>query len=214
MSARLWSAPGIFMVAVHEDIVVLDVSADRYECLLEAAAWLKPIDNGSLGVPDEATAGQLIEAGLASNQPLQGARPSIPPASRQLPPIASSSRSDLVRAGLVLAAATAAFRYLPLAGLIAPAAGPVRPSHHLDEARLAALVGEARAAAPYVPFEGECLQRAYQLRRLLYREGYSPQWIFGVRTWPFGAHCWLQIGDLVVGDTLDRVRFYTPIMAA
>lgn len=54
----------------------------------------------------------------------------------------------------------------------------------------------------------------YLLRRLLRSEGYSPLWIFGVRTWPFGAHCWLQVDDLVIGDTLDRVRFYTPIMAA
>ena len=45
-------------------------------------------------------------------------------------------------------------------------------------------------------------------------EGIATQWLFGVRTWPFAAHCWLQIGNLVVGDRLERVRFYTPILAA
>jgi hypothetical protein len=92
--------------------------------------------------------------------------------------------------------------------------GPRFPGRAPDRQRLAAITAAARTAAPFVPFEGECLQRAYLLRRLLRNEGYSPLWVFGVRTWPFGAHCWLQIDDLVVGDTLDRVRFYTPIMAA
>jgi len=76
------------------------------------------------------------------------------------------------------------------------------------------LVGAARIVRPWVPSEGECLQRAFQLRRLLARRGIAVDWVFGVRTWPFGAHCWLQSGDMLVGDRLERVGRYTPIMRA
>lgn len=213
MSMPLWSAPTVFMTPVHEDIVVLDVQTDRYECLVDAAAWLKPAADGRLTVPDEAVARQLIDAGLASDQ-APPARHALIPARRALTSTPPASRWDVLRAGLVLAAATAGFRSLSLNALVRSPVRAPSASARPDDRRLAELVGAAQAAAPFVPFEGECLQRAHLLRRLLWREGVSPQWIFGVRTWPFGAHCWLQIDDLVVGDTLDRVRFYTPIMAA
>lgn len=212
MPMQLWSAPTVFMTPVHEDIVVLDVRTDRYECLVDAAAWLKPAADGSLAVPDEGVARQLMDAGLASDRP-PPSRHALIPARRALAAPTPASRWDVLRAGLVLAAATATFRSLSLDALVrSPGRAPSSPARH-DDRRLAELVGAAQAAAPFVPFEGECLQRAHLLRRLLWREGFRPQWIFGVRTWPFGAHCWLQIDDLVVGDTLDRVRFYTPIMA-
>ena len=38
-------------------------------------------------------------------------------------------------------------------------------------------------------------------------------WVFGVRTWPFSAHCWLQIGDAVLDDDPERVGIYPPILA-
>lgn len=98
MTSDLWCAENVSMVRVFEDVVVLDLAADRYECLVDAAAGIDPRPDGRLEVDD---------AGLAD-----------------------------------------------------------------------ALV-----------------------------------WVFGVRTWPFAAHCWIQIGDLVVGDVLDRVRGYTPIRA-
>lgn len=39
-----------------------------------------------------------------------------------------------------------------------------------------------------------------------------PSWVFGVRTEPFSAHCWVQEGDWILNDTVERVRRYTPIM--
>jgi hypothetical protein len=52
------------------------------------------------------------------------------------------------------------------------------------------------------------------LLRLLHAKGLDAHWVFGVRTWPFQAHCWLQCEDLVLDDQPDRVRAFTPIMAA
>ena len=53
MPVDLWCPPGVFLTRVHEDIVVLDVEADRYDCLLDAADWIIPGPDGSLRVPDE-----------------------------------------------------------------------------------------------------------------------------------------------------------------
>jgi hypothetical protein len=39
-----------------------------------------------------------------------------------------------------------------------------------------------------------------------------PRWVFGVQSRPFAAHCWLQLGGVVLNDTVDHVKRYTPIM--
>lgn len=66
---------------------------------------------------------------------------------------------------------------------------------------------------PWLPGQGQCVYRAYLLRACLAAQGLGSTWIFGVRTWPFSAHCWLQIGDVLLDDDLDRVGLYTPILA-
>ena len=113
-----------------------------------------------------------------------------------------------------MAAATLAFRGRPFPLLIRSAQPSRLRRSPLDSLRLGRSVAAFRGALPWLPLEGECLQRSFQLRRLLLAHGVQTDWIFGVRTWPFAAHCWLQIGDMVVGDSLARVKGYTPIMAA
>ena len=41
--------------------------------------------------------------------------------------------------------------------------------------------------------------------------GVALDFVIGVRAAPFAAHCWVQQGGLVVNDTLERVRPFTPI---
>jgi hypothetical protein len=36
--------------------------------------------------------------------------------------------------------------------------------------------------------------------------------VMGVSGRPFAAHCWVQVGDRVVNDTLDHVILFTPIL--
>jgi len=57
-----------------------------------------------------------------------------------------------------------------------------------------------------------CLFDSLTLLLFLRRLRLFPQWIFGVRTGPFAAHCWLQHEHTVLNDTVDNVRSYTPIM--
>jgi hypothetical protein len=39
-----------------------------------------------------------------------------------------------------------------------------------------------------------------------------PDWVFGVATDPFQAHCWVQKNGIVLNDTVERISNYLPIM--
>lgn len=98
----------------------------------------------------------------------------------------------------------------PLKALIARS-----PSLPLRYDQVAAAMAEARLFdrwMPWIPGQGQCLYRAYLLRAFLASRGRGSTWVFGVRTWPFSAHCWLQIGDVLLDDDPDRVALYAPIM--
>ncbi|MFX4086787.1 MULTISPECIES: lasso peptide biosynthesis B2 protein [Sphingobium] len=56
-----------------------------------------------------------------------------------------------------------------------------------------------------------CLPRAIALIRRSLRGGYNPSLVIGVRVNPFAAHCWVQQGSTVIGDSIDVARIYTPI---
>lgn len=61
---------------------------------------------------------------------------------------------------------------------------------------------------------GACLFDSLALLYFLLREGLQPQWVVGVRSSPsFMAHSWVQHGETLLNDSLDRVSVYTPIMA-
>jgi hypothetical protein len=65
---------------------------------------------------------------------------------------------------------------------------------------------------PYYPRPYLCLFDSLALVHFLARFSVFPDWVFGVKLEPFGAHCWVQSRDLVVNDFIDNVREYTAIM--
>ena len=58
----------------------------------------------------------------------------------------------------------------------------------------------------------ECLFDSLALIEFLARYDIYPDWVFGVQTRPFAAHCWVQHGDIVFNDTVEYVGGFTPIM--
>ncbi len=58
-----------------------------------------------------------------------------------------------------------------------------------------------------------CLYDSLALVEFLAHYRLFPQWIFGVKTGPFNAHCWVQENDCVLNDAVEYVRGFTPIMA-
>jgi len=60
--------------------------------------------------------------------------------------------------------------------------------------------------------KNECLYDSLALLEYLARHAIHADWVFGVQTRPFAAHCWVQHGDIVFNDTVEHVGGYTPIM--
>lgn len=217
MTHELWCAPHVHLASIDEDVIVLDLLKDQYDYLVDAASWLTAGDDGRIIVRDVAAANALREAGIAIvDPPLSLRRPRVRP-NRDIPVPGRSPGREILRALFGLTAATAVFQNKSLIELVRNDPSPAESKKQtgydaLPESTVAASLAAARLARPWVPFEGECLQRAFQLRYYLARRGIATDWVFGVRTWPFSAHCWLQVGDVVIGDRLERVARYTPIM--
>jgi Transglutaminase-like superfamily len=57
-----------------------------------------------------------------------------------------------------------------------------------------------------------CLFESLSLLICLSMYNVSANWVFGVKTEPFFAHCWLQKDNVVINDMVDNVRQFTPIM--
>lgn len=57
-----------------------------------------------------------------------------------------------------------------------------------------------------------CLPRSIALALRLARYGAGANVVIGVRSDPFGAHCWAQVGDAVLNDSPEEVLRYTPIL--
>ena len=212
MNGSLWCSPGVFMAAVDDDVVILDVNSDAYHCLIDGAHTLSITSGGKLTLDDRLLASDLRDAGLIGPTSPQEKRLAPISAVRELSLSSSEPRSMVARVGVSWLIAGSIFRGKSLQALLSFHRRTPRPLRQPEEDEIARIVGDARMARPWIPGEGACLQRSFQLRCVLARHGIATDWIFGVRTWPFGAHCWLQIGDLVVGDRLARVRRYTPIM--
>lgn len=221
MSHRFRSlAEDVYATVVGADLVFLDVPRDAYHCLPGAAADLAAphathvVDNLS-----EDIAAELAGAGLLARDDRLGAG---------TPLLLAPVQSDLSAPGRVganlaerlsMAAAifsmTRHFHGRPLSYLVA------RAGRRYARAQLplrAPGVAEARRVQvfrellPWAPGQGACLYRCVLLLTFLRQAGLDAHWVFGVRTWPFSAHCWLQAGDVVFDDPADYVGRFTPIL--
>jgi hypothetical protein len=86
-------------------------------------------------------------------------------------------------------------------------------SHSVSEQELHRLIGAFAKLRPFFfTAKDACLFDALSLSEFLAGYGVYPHWVFGVQSRPFAAHCWLQLGDRLLNDTIDHVKRYTPIM--
>lgn len=203
-------AEGVFVALVGEDAVVLDLRTDAYGCLPGVADAIRLVDHGVEGDTDI-----LVDLGALGL--LSGA---AAPARRPLPTLPTRElQQDNIRPGMLdglifLRSVQAARRLGPAAPVQAYlSALPPSPGRRPDPPRVAGLTRTFKRLLPWTPGQGACLYRAFVLLSLLRRAGQDAAWVFGVRTWPFAAHCWLQIGDAVLDDDPERIAVYTPILA-
>jgi hypothetical protein len=63
----------------------------------------------------------------------------------------------------------------------------------------------------YVPVATSCLLDSLSMAKFLARRQIDASVVFGVTRDPFAAHCWVQVGDTVLNDTVGNVTAHTPI---
>ena len=216
-------APGVHAVQVHDDIVFLDTLADAYFCLGGAADLLALGPGGQVEVTRQAPAVQLVEAGLLSRaDPGPRSTPIAPTVSaRQVAPdparAQASARLRAPRSAMIAALGVSwtVSRRFSRASFSQLLSGPPAALGAHDEPTPALLeaVRQFERLRPWLPLPGECLLRSYHLRAFLRARGLDALWVFGVRTWPFAAHCWLQAGVTALDDDLERLVAYQPILA-
>lgn len=212
-----WLPDHIHMAWRGADIIVLDLHNDAYTCLIGAAHQIQGAAGQNALLVAEDVFDALETDDLISRSPSSLQRRACPPPSTALQVEHSRlSAWDLMRVSANAVVGGWAFRNFSLADLAGRPglARPDGPTKASPTSLLSRDVGAFCTLLPWLPFQGRCLHRSYMLRRLLARRGIEVDWVIGVRTWPFMAHCWLQIGEVLLADDLDRVRGYTPILVA
>lgn len=201
-------AAHVHFAQVDNHIVCLDVERGSYGCLVDGALVARLGGNGGVFF-----ARPEVEAAFAENGLLGPAGSSARPSPAALPHRALVV-SRHVRRRTMVRVWSSAWEALTLTRLrsfrelidIAQA----WPTRRRETDEIAADIAAFEAVQPWLPAQGLCLQRSFLLHRLLADD--RTRWTFGVRLWPFSAHCWLQRDDLVLADDVERVRGYTPIL--
>lgn len=209
--------PAVRFAAVGRDLVVLDLAEDAYHCVPDA--WPAEADAGDgLGGLDPSVLQSLRAAGwIEGSEPPRLQDPAVPPG-RDLagrPPARIGPR-DLAH----LAAALWRLRrlgpdptILELLRSLPPPRPPVRACDRAkDEAGAVSAAAVLDRLMPWLPGRWLCLRRSALAMIFLRRRGLDADWVFGVRTWPFEAHCWLEAGGVCLTDDWERARSFTPIL--
>jgi hypothetical protein len=208
-------APHVHLAAIGGDVVLLDTSTDAYLCIPDGVALLRPSgDRGALSPADDDVIATLMQAGLVQSASTGVARAPLHRPTRQLGDVgvAPLTRGDLLPMAGALWDLIWRYRGRSLADIIAfvTREGAARSAATRPEVLRLARVFQRLAV--WLPMPGKCLIRSFVLLRFLQRSGCGATWVFGVTTWPFRAHCWLQVGETVLDDTAERIVEYEPIL--
>ena len=201
-------ATDVHTVPVGADLVVLDLVNDDYLCLPEC---------GELQIRGRQVSGSMEALlRLAAAEMLH---PETLPDDRMGPPRLPTARlppSRQVRPSLEDVLTFSAI-WIDIVGRDPTLLDLKRRYVHRrgcrdDPEALAARVEVFRRLLPLAPATGACLFQAELLLRFVNAAGLDADWVFGVRTFPFLAHCWLQIGDCCVSEAPETLTIYRPIM--
>lgn len=206
-------APHVHAAVIGGDVVLLDVDGDEYYCVRDGVLALGLAADLRALEPRDGTVGEaLVEDGLAVLGPSSGpTRRPLEAPDQDLPARAAEpvSARDLAALCGALWDFAAHYRGQSFADILAYVDGDRANLAPAETLRLASVFARA---APWLPIPRQCLIRSFVLLRFLQRSGADAQWVLGVRTWPFAAHCWLQLGRIVLDDSADRLAVYQPIL--
>jgi hypothetical protein len=216
----------------NSQVILLDLRADRYLALDPRASSLFPhlVEGNACSTTDKETS-ELVDALLRRGLLTSGSREGRNDTSVALPAPAFEVTADSFDGCLRLRARDVyAFcfalgktgirlRLLSLFHVVTAA----RTRHARREACLGRTGRSCNLATRVAVFgrlrplaftaRNACLFESLAMIEFLASFGVDASWVFGVQTAPFCAHCWVQLGDTVINDTVERVRGFTPIMA-
>jgi hypothetical protein len=234
---RYHLARHVFVCLCGEQAILLDLHRDQYLALSDESSrllghavvdWpIMPTAPVSTQQGVDAAVGELAARGLITLDPLRG-KPAgmtefLQPTETLIPRAQLFADSHGLRAcsrasrlAWIAIAAVRARLWLRLRSIewIVNNLSRTEIRSPLDESAARDHVALFYEARPFLfSSRNACLFDSLALLLFLRRLNVHPHWIFGVRTGPFAAHCWLQSGHIVLNDTVDNVRSYTPIMS-
>jgi hypothetical protein len=241
MSGSYFLSPHVHVCVAGKQVILLDLERDKYLALAHAhpvGRWVRgwplpktgPVaaidDDVARRVPgpENGLLAKMISQGLLVTDPTLGKEAA--PVTPDQPKVALVEYDLHVRPRATLgqlwsfcvafAVARWSLRHRPIKEVVqaarlrkqrASAASPV------DVATLRQLVTAFVHMRPlFYTARDACLLDSVTLSHYLARYGVFPTWVFGVRTEPFYAHCWVQQGDYVFNDTPDFIKPFSPIL--
>jgi hypothetical protein len=224
-----------FVCCTQNYWIILNVGRDKYSCVTDAN--LASIGHRLYGweggrtdnehVPESSAADEKMLAALLSNSiitsiPTDGKafKESTSPARMSATEIPEAAVRERIQPLCVVRFFLACARVdwqLRTKGLSRALARLERRRRRPDASVLITPNSSMRMAAfqklrPWYPRAYLCLFDSLVLLEFLASYRVFPRIVFGVVADPFQAHCWLQEGEVVINDTLERVCIYTPIL--
>jgi len=235
MSASYFLSPHVHLCVAGKQVVLLDLERDKYLSMAHAhpiGRWVRgwPTPAVDLTAPGEGASdaenpllAKMIAQGLLVKDASVGKEAS--PAVAESPKYAmveydlnSRPRTTLAQFWRVCIAYTAAkwsLKRRPIKEVVQAARLRKKrgSTSTLDAAVVRPLVTSFVHLRPLLyTAKDACLLDSFALVNFLAGYGVFPEWVFGVKTDPFYAHCWVQQGDFVFNDTPDYVRGFSPIL--
>lgn len=230
-------APHVYPCVSGQHVVLMDLERDKYVAVAPAhrlAEWVRgwPVQAARAGGEDrnpdgaaDALLSQMLAHGMLVSDPYVG-KPAVPISTVRaqgslvefdLDERPQARAADLSRLAASHLRARLSLALRPIQSIVeavrerkARGAGQRAPA---DANRLRARVRAFTRLRPlFYTVRGACLLDSLTLLNFLSAEGIHPDWVFGVKTEPFDAHCWVQQGEMLLNDVPDRVRQYSPLL--
>ncbi|CDO35964.1 lasso peptide biosynthesis B2 protein [Novosphingobium sp. KN65.2] len=215
-------AQGVSFARLGERAIFLDLRSDRYFGLPARceAAFLRLVDEHHPEDGDPAILDGLVRDGILEQVSGQGSILPFMPAFHPATSLLDTERLPIgawrqARAAWALKRSQHELKTRPLSDLVSELSA-CRLEHNagtniFEDARRICWAFEA-AGLLVTPLRN-CLSRSLALAGTLRASGHACELVIGVAINPFQAHAWVQAGDTLLNDSLERVRQFTPILA-
>lgn len=215
-------APGISFCELDGARIFLDRERDRYFSLgPEAAVAFATIGQRAPGsAEDAAVLDRLVASGILVRDPHgEAPRPcrTIAVKSSPLdddPHLPAATTAVLVAAQSISRAQIALklFGFARACRSVADMAPGSRHAQAISPRVQAELAGRFAGAARLVGAFEKCLPTSLAMIRFCRGRDYDAQLVIGVKTRPFQAHAWVSTNGVVLTDTTETARQFTPIL--